>query len=258
MTTLTTLGGSSAAISVGQGCAGYLIEHANTTVVLDLGPNTLLELRKHTDLRTLDALVISHLHMDHVFDALALRDTLVAISPRREQPLPVWLPTDGIDLFAKAAAIFAAPQDRDTYFAETHDLREVDPSLPLTVGGLTITFARTVHAVPCWAMRVSPRDGSGDLVYTADTSDIAGLVDFAQGAKVVISEATYAETPAPEVSRSHISAEEAGILAQTIGAETLVLTHIWEQTGPEAQRTRAAAAFTGTIAIARPGVTIAW
>jgi ribonuclease BN (tRNA processing enzyme) len=50
----------------------------------------------------------------------------------------------------------------------------------LTIGELQFQFHRTVHDVPCWAMRVS-NGVNGDLFYTADTGPAAHLVAAATG-----------------------------------------------------------------------------
>jgi ribonuclease BN (tRNA processing enzyme) len=70
---LVVLGGSAASPNAGAGCSGYLVQHGDDNVVLDLGPGTLPELRRHTDYRTLRAVVISHLHPDHTLDLVALQ-----------------------------------------------------------------------------------------------------------------------------------------------------------------------------------------
>ena len=260
MTTLTTLGGSAAGVGTGQGCSGYLVEHDGTRVVLDLGPDTLLELRKHTDIRALTAIVISHLHMDHILDLFALRYTLAYSPVPLPAPVPLWLPPGGLAFFDRAAELFAwgggAPAD---FFTETFSLAEYDPEAPLSIGGLTLSFQRTDHHMPCWAMRVHVPDG-GDLLYTADVANGDKLTSFATGVRVVLSEATLPEAPRPGEQRAHphLSAEEAGQLATRAGAQTLVLTHIWEEDDPERARAHAAAVFGGDLFVARPGVTVTW
>ena len=65
---LTVLGGSAASPNAGMGCAGLLVQTDRTRLVLDLGPGTLQELRRHTDFRMPDAVIVSHMHVDHVLD----------------------------------------------------------------------------------------------------------------------------------------------------------------------------------------------
>jgi len=49
---------------------------------------------------------------------------------------------------------------------------------------------------------------------------------------------------------------EAGQLAADAGAETLILTHLWEEYGFETYRERAAGVFPGKLLLATPGLTV--
>jgi ribonuclease BN (tRNA processing enzyme) len=254
---LTVLGGSSASPNAGAGCSGYLVETAETRLVLDLGPGTLPELRRHADFRTLDGVVISHLHLDHVLDVLALRHALAYDPIRGQRPVPVWLPPGGADFLARAAAPFDACDDPGV-FAATVRVAEYDPSAPLTIGDATITFAPVVHYLPGWAMRLSA-PGSADLGYTADTGPSAGLERFFTGVGVLLAEATLLEEGAQSAAeRKSLTARDAGELARAVGAGTLVLTHMWEELGFASYRARAATAFPRRIELARPGLTVDW
>ncbi len=261
MTSLTVLGGSAAGVGTGQGCAGFLYQNEETSIVLDLGPNTLLELRKHIEMRSLDAIVISHLHMDHVLDVFAMRFALAYAPVPYTRRLPLWLPPGGLEFFGRAANVFAWEGDADTFFPSIFDMAEYDPDKALTIGDCTVMFTRTEHSVPCWAIRVHPADVPGkDLVYTADTANTRALEGFANGAHVLISESTLPETPPPGTARPHphSSAEEAADLAVASEAATLILTHIWEEDDPERSVRLAKGRFSGDIVLARPGVTATW
>jgi len=255
---LTVLGGSAAGPNTGQGCSGYLVETSATRLVLDLGPGTLPELRRHADFRALDAVVVSHLHLDHTLDLGALRFALSynPVKPRR--PTPLWLPPGGRSFLDRFAATFAEPGKDAEFFASVFAIDEYDPGRTLRIGDTELTFAPTVHYVPCWAIRVS--DGAeGDLVYTADTGPAADLRGFVDGAAVVVAEGNWLEpSPEPFEERGHLTAAEAAELAGRAGAGTLVLTHLWEERGFEAYRAQAAATFPGRLELARPGLWIAW
>jgi ribonuclease BN (tRNA processing enzyme) len=254
---LTTLGGSAASPNAGMGCAGLLVEHGTTRIVLDLGPGTLLELRKHADFRTLDAVIVSHMHVDHVLDLLALRHALAYNPIPAPAPVPIWLPPGGRALLDAAAAPFDAC-DEPGRFTSTVDVAEYDPNEPLHVDDLTITFAPAVHDIPAWAMRIH-QPGGKDLGYTGDTGPSAPLAGFFAGVGVLVAEATLlAPGPEPFATRGSLTAAEAGALAAAAGAETLVLTHIWEERGFAAIRDQAAAVFPGAIALATPGWRMAW
>ena len=253
---LTVLGGSAASPNTGMGCAGFLVESGTTRLVLDLGPGTLPELRRHADFRTLDAVIVSHLHVDHVLDLLALRHALAYNPLPAPAPTPLWLPPAGSEVLAAATAPFDAC-DSPGRFAATVTVAEYTPERPLPIGDLIVTFAPAVHYIPAWAIRV---DGPhGNLGYTGDTGPAADLAPFFAGVDVLVAEATLPEPgPQPMSERGSLTATEAGQLATAAGVKTLVLTHMWEELGFSAYREQAASAFSGLIELARPGLAVNW
>jgi ribonuclease BN (tRNA processing enzyme) len=256
---LTILGGSAAGVNPGQGASGYLVETDRSSLVLDLGPATLPELRRHVDYRRLDAVVVSHLHLDHVLDLLALRFLLAYNPIPRPDRLPLWLPPGGLAFLERAAAAFAQPGKELDFFPSVFAVREYDPSGNLIIGDAVIQFAPTVHYVPCWAARVQERNGSRALLYTADTGPAANLRELGSGAEVAIVEATLLEADdAPYEERGHLTAREAGELAAALGVRTLVLTHMWHELGRDRYQAAAAARFAGRLVMAEPGVQVEW
>ncbi|CAA9564003.1 MAG: hypothetical protein AVDCRST_MAG87-1800 [uncultured Thermomicrobiales bacterium] len=259
MSSLTVLGGSAASVNTGQGCSGMLVSSGQTSIVVDLGPGTLLELRKHADFRTLDALVLSHLHIDHMLDIFALRFALSYNPIRPTRKLPLWLPPGGLEFFDRVAQVFSANEDPAAYFTDVFDLGEFDPEGHLEIGELTLSFHPTVHYVPCWAVRLRPADRQGDLVYTADYGPASGLEGFARNASVLVSEATSPEPAIEDRSLSgHVTVSEAVALANAIGAGTLVLTHMYEENDPTAFRDRATTIFDREVQVATPGLVVQW
>jgi ribonuclease BN (tRNA processing enzyme) len=252
---LVVLGGASAGPNAGQGCSGYLVEDGDTRVVLDLGPGTLLELRRHTDFRTLDAVVLTHLHIDHMADVIALCWALAHNPVRPPRPLPLWLPPDGTQLFTALAAAFAAYSDAGDAFERVFEIREYDPEGLLRIGQLQLTFTPTKHYLPCWAIRVSGPTGR-DLVYTGDAGPGSGLERFAAGANTLVAEAMLLERGNGQYGGS--TAAEAAQVALDAEVEVLVLTHLWEERGIERYREQAATVFPRRLEVARPGLTVAW
>lgn len=260
---LTVLGGAAAGGNPGQGTSGYLVQSRGAAIVLDLGFGTLAELRRHASIRDLDAVVISHLHLDHLLDLLALRYALAYNPCRTERNVPVWLPPGGIAFFDRLADALADDDDGGHFFAATFDLSEYDPDRPLQVGPFAITFRPTVHYVPCWAIRVDDGSGAGALAYTADTGPSADLLPLIAGAEVLVTEGSARDPLPPDHpetfdSRGHLTPSEAGRLARDAGAAVLVLSHLWEELGRERSRGKAAAAFSGRIVVALPGTAVEW
>ena len=255
---VTVLGGSAAGGNTGAGCSGYLAQTDGASFVLDFGPGILLELRKHADFRSLDAIVISHLHLDHTLDLGALRFALAYNPVKTDRRIPLWMPPGGRAFLDAFGAAFAESPDEHDFFTRVFDIAEYDPSGTITIGDAHVTFARTVHYIPCWAMRVHAGN-EGDFFYTADTGPAADLVAFARGCRVIAAESGTLDGAGETFEeRGHLTPNEAGSLATAIGAGTLILTHLWEEYGFETYRERAASTFNGKLEIAHPGLIVEW
>jgi ribonuclease BN (tRNA processing enzyme) len=255
---LIVLGGASAGPGPRQGCSGYLVEVDRTRLVLDLGPGTLVELRQQAALADLDAIVISHMHVDHMLDLIALWWGWIHNPVPLTRLLPLWLPPGGGDALLATTWTLAGPDDVAQLTTKVFDIHEYDPGEPLAIGDATVQFRPTRHYIPCWAIRVSGNDGRS-LVYTADNGDAAGLVPFATGADVLVAEASLPVAPAEtNAFRGVSTAAEVATLARDAGVGTLVLTHIWPEHDAEASRAQARSVFGGRVEVARAGVVVEW
>lgn len=254
MTRVTMLGGSAASPNAGMGCAGLLVQTTDASLLLDFGPGTFPELRRHADFRTLSAVVISHMHIDHMLDLLALRHALAYNPIPPPRPVSVWLPPGGKDILDRATAPFDAC-DKPGRFAATVDVREYDPTRPLQIGDARLTFAPAVHDIPAWAIRV--HTPAGDIGYTGDTGPTAPLAAFFADVDLLVAEATLLEAGGhDDGTRGSLTAAEAGALADASRARALILTHIWEERGFDAALEQAASTYKGTIHLARPGLSL--
>jgi len=216
-------------------------------------------LRKHTNFRTLDAIVISHLHLDHVLDLFALRFMLAYNPVKANRKIPLYLPPNGLAFMAKAAELFATDSDDiNTYFSDVFEMAEYDPSGTLTIGDVQLRFSPTVHIIPCWSIRVQPPDGD-PLFYTADTGSDGDLGEISAGAAVIIADSAAGPNAPEEVKRTvHYDAVAAAKLASHAGCQHLVLSHQWEENDPAQNAAIAREHFQGRISIATPGLTVTW
>src|ERR671938_80997 len=91
---ITVLGKSPAWQDADGACSGYLVEGGGARLLLDCGPGVFGKLRRFVDYVDVDAVVISHLHADHIFDLVPYASGL-RYAPR-QQPVPVdgWPGTD--------------------------------------------------------------------------------------------------------------------------------------------------------------------
>jgi ribonuclease BN (tRNA processing enzyme) len=89
---LTVLGSAASYPGPGQACAGYLVEHDETHVLLDCGHGVVSNLGEVIDPLRLDAVFISHDHPDHFADIYALQALLRYAPEGPAEPLALYLP----------------------------------------------------------------------------------------------------------------------------------------------------------------------
>jgi ribonuclease BN (tRNA processing enzyme) len=106
------------------------------------------------------------------------------------------------------------------------------------------------HPTPTNAVRVECGDRS--LVYSADTGESTELVTLAQGADVLLCEASVAADE-ELVPGLHMTGRMAGEHADKAGVGRLIVTHVPPWNSVQAAADDAAAAFHGLVEVAHPG-----
>ncbi|MCX2725930.1 MBL fold metallo-hydrolase [Thermomicrobium sp. 4228-Ro] len=250
------LGGSAACPNPRQGCSGYLVSDGTINLLLDCGPGIIPELLAHVSLDDLYGILLSHLHQDHMLDLIPLRYGLKYAPGLRRRHLPVWIPPGGRAFFDALGLTLAHDSDGQTsFFEETYEFLEFDPTAPLALEQWHIRFHRTRHWIPCWAMRLEI-PGRGTIAYTADTGWDEQLVSFLRGADLLIIEATLPDDASPAEREGHLTISEAGRMATLIEARQVVLTHYWSNNNFALQLAAAVREFGKPVEIARPGLVL--
>jgi ribonuclease BN (tRNA processing enzyme) len=211
---LTVVGSSPAWPNPGGAHSGYLVSSGEHRLLLDCGPGVLARLRAGESWPTIDAIVITHLHLDHCGDLVPWLWGHV-LGPAQGRPGPqLYVPPSGL---ARISAF--APLGR---FLEVFGVHEYADGEPFEAGGHTVTPHAVRHyGEPAFGLRVE-RDGSV-LAYSGDSGPATGLVEVARGADVFLCEATLLE---PEHGpHGHLSADEARAIAAEAGARRLLITH---------------------------------
>lgn len=237
------LGGSGTFPKPGGATSGFLLRVGEYTVWMDCGTGTFANLQRHTDYHDLSAVIITHMHLDHILDIYSLYYALrYGKDSRGPTGLEVYAPA-GSEAHLSQLLSLSTKEGFGGYF----DFNTVRSGDKIAVLPFVFTFRRTVHPVETLAVRVEANGRS--LVYTADTAWNDGLVRFAQGANVLIAEATLQE-PDPKGQSVHMTAEEAGKLANDAAVGRLVLTHLAPGLDPTVSMDHAARHFGGKILVA--------
>jgi len=224
----------------GQTC-GYLVSHDDFHLWVDAGTGTFARLQEHVSIGDIGGMLITHGHPDHFVDMIP------AFYARHygklgEAGLPFWSP----DGFTDLAALLVSENGRNV-MAEAYDFRAADGGAPFEIGPFRVTpFVMTHVGVKALGYRI---EAGGDvLAYTGDTGPCDEVVDLARDADVFLAEATYQDSST--LMPFHLSARQAGEIAQAAGARRLVLTHLTPDLDPVVSLREASEAFEGVVDLA--------
>lgn len=220
-----------------------MVEHGNTTIVLDFGQGSFSELWRYRDPSTVSAIAISHLHADHCVDLIPLRHFV-----RFERG-------------GHGPRLYGPPQLRSRFevFQGTGDFFGDLDGGPLEagtfrVGDLQIEAARVAHIPDSFAFRVAPADGQGTgLVYSGDCGVADDLLPLIRPGDTLLCEAAFGtERDVPGI---HLTAAEAASVADRGSAARLILTHVLDRNDQPRMLEVARSVFGAEIEFAEPGMT---
>jgi ribonuclease BN (tRNA processing enzyme) len=217
---LTVVGCSPAWPNPGGAQSGYLVEGSGR-VLLDCGPGVLPRLRQQEGWPHVDAIVITHFHLDHWGDLVPWTFGSMFGPGHDVQPPELWLPPGGKDELGR----FGEKLGFAGMF-EAFDLREYEEGRTFETDGLAITPIRLPHyQLQTFGLRVS--DGRSVLAYSGDSAPSPHLAEVGRDADLFLCEATLKESRegGADGLRGHLSAEEAIHAFEQSGARRLVIIH---------------------------------
>lgn len=221
--------------------SGYLLwQDGKPRVLIDLGPGSAWRLEQTgARLEDLDAILLTHLHVDHSGDLPAL--VKAAFFTERDRDLPVYGPTGNKLMPATTAfvrSLFAKPNGAFRYLAgyvngdEAWRLRPHDvPATGNTVQRVLRTPAFTVSAIPvphgalpavAWRIDIA----GVAAVFSGDTSgDGPALPTLAGNADVFVAHHAIPEGAGGAARKLHMPPSVIGKIAADAGVKQLVLSH---------------------------------
>ena len=216
---LTVAGCSPAWPNPGGAHSGYVVEQESGRLLLDCGPGVLPRLRQREGWPRLDAIAISHFHLDHWGDLVPWTWGLMFGPGSELEPPELWLPPGGTEQLRTFGRLLGSEQ----MFETTFPIREYADAVAFEAAGFEIVPMRVPHyGLLCFGFRVSEPDAV--LAYSADSGPADALADLARDADLFVCEATLAES-AEEGTRGHLSLEEAAEAFGASGARRLLVTH---------------------------------
>lgn len=243
---LTVLGASGTYPRPGGATNGFLVREKVTCLVLDLGNGCLSNLVKEADARSLDAVVVTHMHIDHFGDLYPLFYAL-RFDPDEPWGLRTIMPAGGLELMGRILG-----EDSREYLPRVFACEPIEAGRVYAVGETNLTFFPTCHPVEGYSVRL---EGEGwAMAYSSDSSPCPGLEQAAAGVDLFICEATLPASYAEEASHGHLTSLQAGEAAVRAGARSLLLTHIWPAFDKQDILEEVKEVFKGEVALAREGM----
>jgi ribonuclease BN (tRNA processing enzyme) len=259
---ITVLGKSPSWQDAGGACSGYLVQDGDFTLLLDCGNGVFSKLRRFCDYVSVDAVLISHLHADHILDLVPYSYALT-YAPR-QQPVPVggWpgtssparprlcVPSGATEMFRRIVGCWG----NEDLIEKAFSISEYEASDELQIGPFAVRFCEVPHFTRTYAVELC--SDSGRLTFSADCSPNEELVSFAHDTDMLLIEATL---PRPERNgvRGHLTPREAGEHGRRAGARQLVLTHYSDELDAEWALTEARDAYGGPVELAYEGASYA-
>lgn len=187
----------------GSACSSYLVKTENAKLVLDFGSGALTRLTAEEDVGSVDAIILSHTHFDHVSDMLPLT-YLMELRPGK---LKVFLPKTEDNWYLKLL-------NKDCFEAY-----EVEAGDKTELNGAIVEFFAARHTVPTLGIKIS--DGGKSLYYTGDTVWFDELKEYVRGADAILADAAKPLG----FKGPHMSYDKARLLKEASGGK-VILTHL--------------------------------
>jgi ribonuclease BN (tRNA processing enzyme) len=192
-------------------------------------------LREQEGWPQVDAIAISHFHLDHWGDVVPWTWGS-QYGPGRNLPrADLWVPPHG----GRELGNFGTHFGSEGMFEQAFHLREYAEGEEFEVNGLRVTPRRVPHYdIETYGFRVT--DGDRTLAYSGDCAPSDALIELARGADLFLCEATLERVGEGETGlRGHLAAEEAVAAFEQSGAKRLVIIHRPHELGLDASLVRA-------------------
>jgi ribonuclease Z len=298
MLSLTFLGTGAACPTVDRNVSALAIQREGELLLFDCGEGTQRQMMRYGVGFSFRDIFLSHYHSDHFLGVIGLfrtmglmdrKEGVTLYGPRGAQRIlsaalsvgiertkfPVEIvevkPGDRMGRGDYEIAVFATDHRADTvgYGLIEHDrLGRFDPDKARALGvaegplwgqlhrGKTVTLPDGRSIAP--DVLVGPPRPGRTVVYSGDTRPNAAVIAAAQGADLLVHEATFGEEEhARAIETGHSTAREAAEVARAAGVKRLALTHIsprYTRDAPELLA-EAQAVFPATV-VARDGLSL--
>src|SRR5262245_8819763 len=198
-----------------------MLQADGSRVLLDCGPGVLGRLREEAVWPELDAIAITHFHLDHWGDLVPwVWGTFYLAKELPEKKPALWVQPGGRKYLCGLGERLGFPD----MFERTFELEEYEPDTPFQIGKLAVAPTRVPHyTLQTYAFRVQANGAV--LTYSGDSAPSDELVYSARDADLFVCEATLLRGELDGEPRGHLSLDEAVDAFERSGAKRLLVTH---------------------------------
>jgi ribonuclease BN (tRNA processing enzyme) len=218
---LRVIGSSPAWPNPGGAHSGYLLEDVGESLLLDCGPGVLGRLRENERWPSVDAIAITHFHLDHWGDLVPWVWGSMYISANGPVKRPeLWVHPGGREMLEALGARLGFPDMFDRVFT----VRSYEDRTAFATAGFDVLPVRLPHyTLETYGFRVARRGAT--VAYSGDSGPSDRLGELARDADVFVCEATLLHGDFDGTPRGHLSLEEALDAHRASGARRLLVTH---------------------------------
>jgi ribonuclease BN (tRNA processing enzyme) len=244
---LTVIGCSGSFPGPDSPASSYLAEAEGFRLVIDMGNGALGVLQRYAELFGIDAICVSHLHADHCIDVGSYWIARQFAPDGPKPPVPLYGPPGTADRVQPHLGSDSADRTQVPF-----DFRDLTRAV-VEIGPFRVTTDHMNHPVETFGFRVE--HAGRRLAYSADTGESSALVRLAEGADVLLCEASFTDR-ADNPPNLHLSARQAGEHATRAGVGQLVLTHLVPWNDRDRSLAEAAETYRGPLSLATSGLVL--
>ena len=243
MLKLTILGSAAAVADAHHENTYMVLQSQRSSLLIDCGGSPMARLdRANVDLETLDGLLVTHHHPDHIYGVSVLLLGLWLTG--RERPFVIYGSQRTLQVIPRMMQLMEWQVWPDMYPITYRQIPWEEEALVIDHEEYAVYTSPVQHLVPTVGVRIESKVTGQVLTYSSDTRPCDMVVRLAQGSDILIHESCG---PFP----GHSTPVEAGSIAQRAGVKRLLLIHypVFAE-DLDAWRSVAATAFDGPVELA--------
>lgn len=217
MLRLTILGSAGAVANACHENTYMVLQSRESSLLIDCAGSPMARLdRADVDLETLDGLLVTHHHPDHICGVPVLLLGLWLMG--RERPFAIYGSPRTLHVIPRMMQLMEWQVWPDMYPVTYCEIPWQEEALVIDHDEYAIYTSPVQHLMPTVGLRIESKETGRVLAYSSDTRPCDSVVRLAQGVDILIHESNGAIP-------GHSTPMQAGEIAQRAGVKQLVLIH---------------------------------